>query len=993
MGFVVKAVKGAFKAIVGVASKVIGGVFGFAISGGSKKKAKSANNLNKSLDPETSRKICFGRIAVPLDLRYWEVYGPSGSLYAEVLANATHRIHAYKELYLEQNLAISATGVVQAAYIGVLTRSVRLGTVGQAALAVGSGSQWNATSKFTGCAHMALHWNPDEKKLPNGIPSRYTQVCECAPVYDPRRDSTVAGGSGTHRINDQNTWDYAALDANGQPIGRNNALQALWYVIGWRIANPATGEAVLVAGRGVDPQDINLALFIAGANACEAAGYYTDMILSTDEDHTTNEEKITCDGLIGRLLDPGGLWSYYANVDDTANIAVDLTDADVLQGNQVRWDASRGMADQFNQVSGKYVNGSAVTLYQAFPYPMVRDATYEANLGIKRRKTQDFEQVLDYQLAQRLARLFLNQGQYQGEHSASWNYKALRAQAWSVVRYTSERFGWTKLFRVYRHDISTDSGVGLLLREIHPSIWTVGTVAAALAPAVGSSYNPSQQIALAGLAASQQVVTGPGVNPTIVDASRVSWTAPPENVRRTEVRYRVQGTTYWETVPAIMRGAIDVLIFPLVRGATYEVQARHISIHEVEGAWSAIVFVTGTAGNVTYAGVIAAGTTADVSSLTDTVGGAAPARSNILTSLGVSLGFQNQAAISTDATAKPKLDTIAPGATSGKNILINGDAEGGLTLPWANNTANAIGAGNSFSAASTNPISGKHSFLFAKGALANAISYFTPAIKTEPGKIYIIRFKYVGSTATANGIFAQIFQKTVAPATTYITQAEITSDIKILNNAAAPVVITEVVYTYTVPATINYFSLALTNFVNGPLELRFDEISIVEVIDLEGAEIGNKTRISKLRPSDGRVRDPLMYDTQSILGIGSTANGLLPTYTVNGSNWTVSIPAHTRKLAGETSAYSLSYSAGSGVVLPSKAWWAYVLDTNLTGGTLTITFTYNPDDLLQAGIYVLASGVSPASGTSNPPPPSTGEEPVYDPGGGSWRYRGDEQFQ
>ncbi|MGK3946306.1 hypothetical protein ABK046_49130, partial [Streptomyces caeruleatus] len=48
-----------------------------------------------------------------------------------------------------------------------------------------------------------------------------------APLYDPRKDSTV-GGSGSHRINDIATWEYT----NG--VGTNPALQILALKIGFK---------------------------------------------------------------------------------------------------------------------------------------------------------------------------------------------------------------------------------------------------------------------------------------------------------------------------------------------------------------------------------------------------------------------------------------------------------------------------------------------------------------------------------------------------------------------------------------------------------------------------------------------------------------------------------------------------------------------------------------------------------------------------------------
>jgi hypothetical protein len=624
MGFIVKAIKGIAKAVIGVVTKIVGGIFGFLVGGKKKKATSKVNNITKSLEPEAARKIVFGKIAAPLDIRFWEVYGASGQFFDEVIAHASHKITSYKELYMEDKLAIDASGVVQTAFVGILTRNVRFGTPGQTALTVGSGTLWTSTSKFTGCAYSVLTWLPDEKKLPNGIPSRYTQIIEGAPVYDPRRDSTQPGGSGTHRINDQTTWDYATLDGNGVPIGRNNALQALWYLIGWRITNPTTAEAVLVAGRGVDPTDINIASFIAGANNCEISGYYTDLALSTDDAHTANEDKITCNGLIGRLIDPGGLWSYYANVNDTASVAVTLTDDDILDQGSVSWVPKKGMNEQFNQVVGKFINPSTITLYQPFPYPMVRDATYEANLGIKKRATQDFEQVLDATLAQRLARLKLNANQYQGELSAVWGARAIKAQSYSVVRYNSARFGWNKLFRVWRHEIA-EGQVTMLLKEIDASIWSAGTVSSALVPAAGAPYDPTLQITASNVTIALTPMTG--ANGTLADGFTISWAAPPVNVRRSEIRYRLVGTSLWLAGSPVGRDVLSITIGPLFSGAIYEAQVRHISMHEIPGPWvfSTIApanpsgqFQLGTTGNVNYAAIAAAGGTAVWANITGT---------------------------------------------------------------------------------------------------------------------------------------------------------------------------------------------------------------------------------------------------------------------------------------------------------------------------------------------------------------------------------------
>jgi hypothetical protein len=599
MSFLFKAIGSVVKAVVGIVSKVVGGVFGFLVGGKSKSTAakSSIGRLNKTLNPEDFRKIVFGKTASALDLRYWEVYGTSGVSYDEVIAMACHQINAVKELYIEDALAIDASNTTQTNYSGVLTRTSKLGAPAQTALSVGAGGQWTVAATMTGVAHMVLKWTKNDTKLPNGPPSRYTNIIEGALVYDPRRDSTVPGGSGTHRINDQTTWNYATTDSNGVPIGRNNALQALWYLIGWRVQNPTTSEMVLVAGRGLDVNDINIQSFITGANNCETAGFYTDMILSTEDEHTSNEDKITADGLIAQLIDPGGLWSYYANVDDTATVAVYLTDNDILDTGKVSWNEYKPMSEQFNQVVGKFIDPSATALFQPRAYPMVRDATYETNLGVKRRKSIDFEQIQDALLAQKLARLSLNQGQYQAEFGANFSYRAIKAQAWSIVSYTSERFGWTKLFRVYRQSIGPQ-GIGMTLREVNASIWTPGSVVTPPAVPLGLKYDPTQTVALAGLTGT--ALSGTGADGTIQDGCTVTWTAPPASVKRTELQIKLVAGSNWQSFGPFDNDVTAVNLFPMLSQTVYMVRARHVTVHEVAGAWTNLSpnFTVGNTSNV-----------------------------------------------------------------------------------------------------------------------------------------------------------------------------------------------------------------------------------------------------------------------------------------------------------------------------------------------------------------------------------------------------------
>ncbi|GAA3271505.1 hypothetical protein GCM10020258_46670 [Sphingomonas yabuuchiae] len=109
----------------------------------------------------------------------------------------------------------------------------------------GSG-RWNGDRRLTGCAWLHLQFKVTgnskkaESPFSGGPTNRMTIIGKGARLYDPSRDSTVPGGSGPMRANDQSTWRYVTDD--GEVIGENLPLQILRRLLGWCIRNPVTGK-------------------------------------------------------------------------------------------------------------------------------------------------------------------------------------------------------------------------------------------------------------------------------------------------------------------------------------------------------------------------------------------------------------------------------------------------------------------------------------------------------------------------------------------------------------------------------------------------------------------------------------------------------------------------------------------------------------------------------------------------------------------------------
>ena len=633
----VVAVVAAIVATIGVTATVIigsailiGATLGLSALLAPKKKTDAAlGALSQTLDPEAYGVIVLGNAPCGNDEIFWEVYGSNHDSYDQVIAAAGHKITSFQDFYVN-GLQVTfgtppssggATGTAAQGtygnpnYIasagtysgGVLTKANMLcGTSGSTFPgATGSGSLWTSASSFTGRAAYRLKWKYSQSNLPGGIPARTVQVVEGSPVYDPRKDSTQ-GGSGSHRATDCTTWTYSDLDTNSVPIGRNNALQMLRYILGWKIANTQTGQLVLVDGRGVNPNDLNYANWIAQANICETEGYYTDCTLSTSDDHNTNEGIIAA-GAGAVLLDTGGLWSYHVAHDDTASIAVALNDDNIISN--ISWIPKSSISDLYNQFYGTFIDPSVPSLYQAAQYPPVQSSTFLAqDGGISKGQELDFQNVQSPTLAQKLAWIALNRNRLTGIFKATFNFSALQANNYDCVTLSFTPFGWVnKLFRVTSLGIDPSGGVNLTLQEEASSVYAAGAIQGYTSQQQGITYNINEQIAVSGLTASPISVAGSGG--TAVDGLHVSWTLPSGTAQYVEVYYKKHTDTNWTPFGSVTFDQTSVDISPLQPLTSYDVQVRIISVAGVPGGYACYTQTTGNYTLLNTSASIAAGIT------------------------------------------------------------------------------------------------------------------------------------------------------------------------------------------------------------------------------------------------------------------------------------------------------------------------------------------------------------------------------------------------
>jgi hypothetical protein len=450
------------------------------------------SRLNVSLDPITPRKSVFGTTAMNLDLRYHESSGTDQEFIDYIIAVAAHKVASIDEIWFEEKQAWTATGGVTATYTGYLTVTTRTeGTAGNT-IAVNGGAKWGSSRRLTGCAYLHIrikrtgNTKKAESPLVNGLPSRVTIIGNGALLYDPRKDSTVAGGSGSHRSNDQTTWGvYTDADDCDNP-----ALQLLWWLLGWKI------NGKLSVGCGVPANRLDMASFVTAANICDesvilATGgtqkRYRTSGTASDADSRMDIINTFLMSMNGTLRDNSGKLTLTVMKNDLGEYVLDLDESDML--GEFDWQQTRGLTENYNVARGRYVDPSYTSLYQMVDYPEVG---FTSSDGIERATTIDLAYVEDGRRAQRIAKQILQRNQYRGMFSATFNAKALGCQVGDVVRLSIEALGWSnKPFRVISQEIRFDGQVPLALVEENAAIYAWDREdSAPVTPTAPTVYDP-----------------------------------------------------------------------------------------------------------------------------------------------------------------------------------------------------------------------------------------------------------------------------------------------------------------------------------------------------------------------------------------------------------------------------------------------------------------------------------------------------------------------
>lgn len=377
----------------------------------------------------------------------------------------------------------------------------------------GLGSPWRATSRCSGITYVIVEREWNEELFSQGQPD-IEFILRGLRLYDPRRDATVVGGSGAHRLNDPSTWQFS----------HNPALQRLNYQLGLR---GLISQRTLI-GEGKSLGQIDLGTYFAAMNVCDTLRngkptYQAALYVNSDDDHTEVLKEFD-DAMAGYGLNRRGLSGVIAGAPQIPVASITAADIPVDRAQQVQ--LRKSSFDLYNHLSGQFISKED-QWNPASLKPVYVNADVAAD-GRPRQTSNDFLQVSDPDIAQYLLTIRYRQNRKGGTATVPVSRRlGLKVQEGEWITFE----GRTWLIREWQCDEGFN--ITLVLAETGADIYAEGGIEPG--PIVIPStppINPSLLSRVLNFAVEVGTIKGSSGNE--VPALRFTW-APPQDPTITHV--------------------------------------------------------------------------------------------------------------------------------------------------------------------------------------------------------------------------------------------------------------------------------------------------------------------------------------------------------------------------------------------------------------------------------------------------------------------------
>ncbi len=261
------------------------------------------------------------------------------------------------------------------------------------------GNTWKSTSVNAGQCYVIVERLYDSALFEKGKPD-FEFVMRGLREYDPRKDSTVASGSGPQRINDPATWVFT----------RNPAVHRLNYQLGLRALN--SGRTLI--GEGKSLGQLDLATYFVAMNVCDTikAGkptYECGLWVTGADDHTEILKEFE-DAMAGYGLNRRGLSGVIAGAPQIP--VLEITKDDLDTGRSSEYQFKKSAFERYNHISGQFLSIEDNWNPQSLK-PVYSNADVAAD-GRNRQTSNDFLQVTDPDIAQYLLTIRYRQNRMGG---------------------------------------------------------------------------------------------------------------------------------------------------------------------------------------------------------------------------------------------------------------------------------------------------------------------------------------------------------------------------------------------------------------------------------------------------------------------------------------------------------------------------------------------------------------------------------------------------
>lgn len=383
------------------------------------------------------------------------------------------------------------------------------------------GRKWKSTSICAGLCYVIVEREYDNR-FEKGTPE-FEFVLRGLRLYDPRKDSTVAGGSGSHRIDNPATWQFS----------KNPAVQRLNYQLG--LKGLISGRTLIGEGKSLGQLDLSsyfVAMNVSDTIKNGKPTYQSAIYVQGDDDHTEVLKEFD-DAMAGYGLNRRGLSGVIPGAPQIP--VLDITSADIPVDRAQELSLRKSAFDMYNMMSGQFTSIESQWAAESLK-PIVVNADIAAD-GRRRQTSNDFLQVSDPDIAQYLLNIRYRQNRKGGQATVpvsrrvglkvqEGEWVTFQGKTWLITEWRcDEQFRFTLVLSETGADIYSDG-------DIEP-----GPVIIPPSPPI----NPSILTTIQDFKVEVGLITGS--NGAERPALRFDWLAPADpTITEVRVFYRKAGT-------------------------------------------------------------------------------------------------------------------------------------------------------------------------------------------------------------------------------------------------------------------------------------------------------------------------------------------------------------------------------------------------------------------------------------------------------------------